>query len=118
MLLYIAVHYEQYGTCSFRLPYLRDIKEYYRERRKSRKDHKIKGQLKMRISFKKRNRWEDLITSFGPFFGPLQGVCMHACVCVCVCVCKCVCTCVCVFLCAYVHTYVCLWRIYVVLIVP
>ena len=91
MLLYIAVHYEQYRTCSFRLPYLRDIKKHYRERRKSRKDHKIKGKLKLRILFEERNRWENLISSFGSFFGLLQGVCVCACACACACVCACLC---------------------------
>lgn len=51
-----------------RLPYLSDLKRRYTERRKSRK-HKLKGKLKIMILFEERNRWEDLIASFGPFFG-------------------------------------------------
>jgi len=64
--------------CWSSIPHLRNVNNYLKLKKRSMKNHKVKGNLIMKIMFEERSRWEDLIEMYGPQMGlPIGKECMH-----------------------------------------
>ncbi|XP_065912418.1 uncharacterized protein [Dysidea avara] len=68
---------EKYQSNTENIPHLRNINTYLKSKKRLMKNHKVKGNLIMKIVFEERSRWEDLIEMYGPQMGLPTGPSEH-----------------------------------------